>query len=37
MKITKAQLREMIREELQEAYSVDIDKLLQNPKIKKPK
>ena len=35
MKLTKSQLREMIREELQEAYSVDIDKLLQNPKIKK--
>ena len=33
MKISE--LREMIREELQEAYSVDIDKLLQNPKIKK--
>ena len=35
MKLTKSQLRKIIREELQEAYSVDIDKLLQNPKIKK--
>ena len=35
MKITKLQLRQMIREELQEAYSVDVDKLLQNPKVKK--
>jgi len=35
MKLTKSQLREMIREELQEAYKVDIDKLLQSPKIKK--